>query len=303
MECSIGVNELKKLWDCVSEPDIGGFGELRYRFLTETEYEEYMLSVINALVGGFNSPIAGNHRRHDWQSGWEENLKELKETKDIISLIPKYHGKHKYVRWRQRPILPLTPKFDVLILNAIVSWLAKDYLSFYKHIYEFGCGSCYHLQQLRYSTKAKTITGLDWADSSGNIIKEFNDIYGSDLRWRKFDFLNPDFDVDIPRNSAFFTVAALEQVGVHFREFLHFCMLKKPALCVHVEPIEELLDENNLMDKLSIHYFRKRHYLRGFLTDLREMERAGDIEILRAQRTYTGSYFIEGHSVVVWRPL
>ena len=80
-------------------------------------------------------------------------------------------------------------------------------------------------------------------------------------------------------------------------------MVKKPDYCIHVEPIEELLDENNLLDWLLIQYFNKRKYLKGFLNHLHVLEKNSNVEILKAQRSYIGSLFIDGYSIVVWKPL
>jgi len=79
-------------------------------------------------------------------------------------------------------------------------------------------------------------------------------------------------------------------------------LAQKPAMCIHVEPIAELLNENVLLDNLSCKYFRKRNYLHGFLCGLQELERRGQARIHRTQRTGIGSLFIEGYSVVVWSP-
>jgi hypothetical protein len=92
-------------------------------------------------------------------------------------------------------------------------------------------------------------------------------------------------------------------VGSNFEDFLQFVLKKKPAVCVHLEPIDEVLDQTHLIDRLSTLYFRKRNYLAGFLPRLKELQADGKIEMLKEQRTYTGSYFIEGHSLIVWRPL
>ena len=47
----------------------------------------------------------------------------------------------------------------------------------------------------------------------------------------------------------------------------------------------------------------KRRYLSGFLPYLENLEQQGRLEIIKKQRIYYGSFFIEGHSLVVWRPL
>jgi hypothetical protein len=96
-------------------------------------------------------------------------------------------------------------------------------------------------------------------------------------------------------------VAALEQIGENFKDFVNFLLEKKPEICIHFEPIDELLDENKLIDSLSIKYFRKRNYLNGFLPYLEQLEKENKIEILNKQRIFSGSYFIEGHSLIVWK--
>ena len=80
-------------------------------------------------------------------------------------------------------------------------------------------------------------------------------------------------------------------------------MKNSPSLVIHVEPIGELLDQNNLMDYLSLEYFKKRNYLSGYLTRLRELESRQEIEIIMAQRSYMGSFFIDGYSIIIWRPV
>jgi hypothetical protein len=70
-----------------------------------------------------------------------------------------------------------------------------------------------------------------------------------------------------------------------------------------MEPIDELLDKDILVDNLSIKYFRKRNYLNGFLPYLESLEEKNKIKILKKQRIFSGSYFIEGHSLIVWKPL
>ena len=68
-----------------------------------------------------------------------------------------------------------------------------------------------------------------------------------------------------------------------------------------MEPIDELLNDDKLIDSLSIKYFRKRNYLDKFLPYLEELEKNNKIEIIVKQKTYSGSYFIEGHSLIVWK--
>ena len=75
-----------------------------------------------------------------------------------------------------------------------------------------------------------------------------------------------------------------------------------------------MLDERNLLDRLTLAYIKKRNYLSGFLPYLQEQEKkgrvvihavisdAGSTGISWAQRTHIGGLFTESNSVVVWSP-
>ena len=279
---------------------INGFN-LLYRKLTGTERVEYLLSVIDVLFN--NIVYSGNHRINDWEKGWSENLRAFKKSKSIEKLIPRYHGKYKIVRWKGDLVYPLVENFDYKIHICMVDAVLRHYLKDCSEIYEFGCGPAYHLLRLnKFNDKIK-LHGSDWTKSSQNIIKEVNKILGTKIDSFNFNFLSPDYDIPIWRNSGIYTVAALEQVGEKFKPFIDYLMEKKPAICIHMEPIDELLDPSKLIDKLSILYFRKRNYLSGFLPYLEKLQRKKKIEIIKKQRVYSGSYFIEGHSLIVWRPL
>ena len=70
-----------------------------------------------------------------------------------------------------------------------------------------------------------------------------------------------------------------------------------------MEPINELLNANNEIDRLSIEYSRKRNYLDGLLTYLQELEKVSKLKIVYANRSYIGSHYLDGYSIVVWEPI
>jgi hypothetical protein len=119
---------------------------------------------------------------------------------------------------------------------------------------------------------------------------------------KNFNYFKPDRQFKLNGNSAVYTVASLEQIGSNHDQFISYLLEQKPALVVNIEPIEELLQSNDRIDQLSVDYFKKRNYLKGYLTALRNLEAAGKVSIIDAQRTFIGSLFIEGYSVVVWAP-
>lgn len=276
---------------------------LRYADLTETERDAYLLTVVEALMDPALK-TAGEHRLSDWEQGWSENLRALKSGKSPADLVPRYHGKHSMVRWRRRIVRPLTDAFDYRVLCLLVDWAVESFLGDVAVLHEFGCGPAYHLLRAREFLPTARLVGLDWARASQRIIAEIKATgIDANIEGRPFDFFAPAPDFSFPANSGVLTVAALEQVGDRFEPFLQFLLAKKPAVCVHLEPIDELMDPLFLVDRLSVLYCRKRQYLHGFLTRLRRLRDEGRIKIFREQRTFTGSHFIEGHSLVVWSPV
>jgi hypothetical protein len=280
---------------------------LQYEEITPQERDNYIREVVDVLLktdSNKDTTPAGEHRLQEWEKGWDENLKALKNGKNVRDLVPRYHGKHKLVHWRQRMIRPLIPYFDYKIHCIVVDWVIQTFLHDVKTIFEFGCGPAYHLLRARTYNPAARMFGLDWTTASQEIIKQISAVgIEKNIEGRNFNFFAPDYSMEVPPKSGFLTVAALEQIGSRFEEFLQFVLKKKPSICVHLEPIDELLDQSNLIDHLSTLYFRKRDYLAGFLPKLRKLQDEGKIKILKEQRTYTGSFFIEGHSLIVWHPL
>ncbi len=247
----------------------------------------------------------GAHRIAKWEKGWGDNLAALKEGKGE-ALVPHYFKNDAIARWCGEFVRPSAPGFDYKSLEIILEWLYEKYMSSAPHVYEFGCGTGHHLLQLRDVNPGAKITGLDWAEASQGIIAEMvSQGKVANVSGRKFDFFNPDTSLNLEPGSIAYTVAALEQVGENHGKFIEY-LLSQPELSmvVHVEPVAELLNPDNLLDYLSIEYFRRRNYLWGFLTSLRKLEAEGRIKIHRAQRTNIGgTMFVEHYQVIVWSPV
>ncbi len=126
---------------------------------------------------------------------------------------------------------------------------------------------------------------------------------GLDIAGRHFDFFQPDRALTLPGDSGVLTMAALEQVGARHAPFLEYLLRANPRICVNMEPLAELYDTAKLADDLALRYHRKRGYLDGFLTALRELAAKRRIEILDVRRFFFGSLYHEAYSYVAWRPL
>lgn len=246
---------------------------------------------------------AGKHRQAQWEKGWSENLEAYVKHGEE-PLIPRYFGKYGVVRWKQQFLNPVSLNFEYNMLAVIQYWLFDKYLRLSNYIYEFGSGTGHNLLRVREVNPSAEIWGLDWARSSQEIIQKIRlEKADPNLNALNFDFFNPDTNFELNKKSAIFTVAALEQIGDNFQPFIDYLLKNKPEICIHIEPIAELLDENNLLDYLSIQYFKKRNYLNGYLSKLQQLEKKGKIKIHKAQRSFIGSLHIEGYSIMVWSSL
>lgn len=262
---------------------------MKYRILDKKEKERAIIRMIDILLDP-TIPYAGSHRKQQWENGWAENLKEL-------DITPRYFGKYNINRLRGKLIQTYEKNFELKKLYSILDVLAKQYLNNVKDIYEFGCGTGHNLLRVRsiVNTEA-TLHGLDWATSSQKILKTLS------IDAHNFDFFNPS-DLKLVKNSGVYTVAALEQTGTDYKKFVKYLLKNKPSVVIHIEPIPELLDPTNLLDYLSIKYMEKRKYLSGYLVYLKELEREGKIKIIEARRSGIGSLFIDGYSIIVWKPI
>lgn len=277
--------------------------DLEYDTLTTTEKDNVILDIINNL--NIELETAGKHKLEKWEKGWFENLELLKQNPDVTNLIPKYFGKHSIARWKGDFIKCKTQYFDYKLHIIMVDAVLNQYVGEnYTNLFEFGCGPAYHLLRFNKFNPNINLVGLDWATSSQDIIDEIQNLnICNNIKGYNFDYFNPNYDIEIPPNTAVFTCASLEQVGENYKDFIDFLLAKKPDLCINFEPMSEVLDESSLVDKLSILYFEKRKYLKNYLTYLKQLEKEKKIEIISIQRLYGGSYFIEGYPVVIWKPI
>jgi len=274
--------------------------DLQYRELTKSERDDVILNILNVLNDDIE--YVGKHRLEKWENGWYENLELLKKYKNVNSLVPKYFGKYDVARWKGDLVKSNVQFFEYKLHIILVDAFLHHYVgNKYENLFEFGCGPAYHLLRFGNFNKDINLIGLDWTVASQNIIKEINQLgINTKIKGHNFDYFNPNYNIDIPKKSAIFTCASLEQIHENYKEFVDYLISKKPEICIHFEPSAELLNENSLIDKLSILYFNKRKYLKNYLTYLKQLEKDNKIEILISQRIFGGSYFIEGYPVIIW---
>jgi hypothetical protein len=267
----------------------------------ETSERDYLISdIIKFLLDDFVIR-AGEHRAKDWDQGWSENYAEFSTTGILESLVPKYFGKYKYVRWQSEWIKPVSQDFEYNMARVLQYWLFEKFFKNSDYIYEFGCGTGHNLLRVKEINSHAELYGLDWATSSQDSIAEINEKLGTNISSKNFNFFDFDKSYQLQQNSGVYTFAALEQIGDKYHDFVNFLVNNQPGVCLHVEPMGEFLEEQNLCDFLSIKYFEKRNYLNGFMKHLEQLESNGKIEIIYKKKSFIGSLYINGYSIVAWR--
>src|SRR3989338_467229 len=226
--------------------------KLIYSPLEKEEEEQVIIKIIDTLLDPF-LVYSGPHRLKQWEKGWGQNLTELSEEKTTGAIFPHYHGKYEINRLNQNFIKGISPNYERNMLYVILDYVFDKYFRDAKNIYEFGCGTGHNLLKVREVNPSANLFGLDWAKSSQKIIKQMADTgLANNIKGYNFDFFKPNAKIKLADNSTIYTVAAIEQIGLNYKAFVSYLLKNKPDICLHVEPIAELLDENKLIDNLSI---------------------------------------------------
>ncbi|MFZ0053015.1 MAG: class I SAM-dependent methyltransferase [Desulfobaccales bacterium] len=303
----ITVNSLRRLLHCKAEewPDsladrLEAVNTL-YRRATKVDVEEYVLEILERM----NAPFFQRDREENlqaWETGWSENLEALKGHLSEENLRPRYFRPSKFFRYNKNVILPENPHLEYDLFSIVRYYLFNRHFCGFAAIYELGCGSCQNIYTLAKLFPETKIVGLDWAKASIEIIDLIAKEFDGSIHGFLFDMTAPPKNMRIEKNSLVFSIHALEQLGPNTEKLISFLLEQKPALVFHYEPILELYDKTNLYDYLAAMYSRTRNYLSGYLTALRNLARAGKIELIGEHRPYIGGVYHEA-SLVFWRPI
>lgn len=274
----------------------------RYRVTTGVERDELILQVLKKTQAA-DLPVAGEQRLEDWNRGWGENLKEFVESEfNTATLAPKYLKKNVPVRLFKEFVQPLEPDFTLKMTKLFHTWLAATYMADADSIYEFGCGTGFHLANLAATYPKKQLFGFDWAQPSVELLAIMRERVGLNILGRRFDFFAPDESVMFNENSVVYTFGALEQVGKRYDRYLDFILERRPRLCIDVAGFDDLYDTSVLSDYLAWQYHKKRNYLDSYVTHLKALEAVGRVKIVKIHRQEFGNLYDDPHSYIVWMP-
>jgi SAM-dependent methyltransferase len=277
--------------------------DLKYSYFKQEERDGIILEILKK-INSKTLPLAGKDGKNRWVKGWQENLDAFIENDfDINSLVPKFVRPLQPIRLFKEFVLPSDPEFEFKLYNIYRRWLFDTFLKKVDNIYEFGCGSGYNLPVLADMFPEKVLFGLDWAPASKKIVDLMAEKYGWNMRGRIFDFFEPDETLKIRKNSAILTIGGMEQTGRNFEQLLSFFINNMPEICVHVEPFQDWLDKNSLVDYTSIMHDKQRNYEEGYPNRIATLEKEGRVKIIRATRVEFGSMFHDGYNLLAWKPI
>ena len=264
------------------------------RTLVGLERDKVIIDLLRRIDGRqLSSTTAGKSR---WDTGWGENLDALRETGDLTALRPKYIRAGQPLRMNGEFVIAEDPDYEAHWYDAFRADFCR-HLEPYDAIYEFGCGSGHNLAYLAQRFPDKRIVGLDWSSPAVDIANTLRDKHQLNVAGRSFDFFAPDRNMLIPEGSAVLTVGALEQTGQNWVRFFEWLVDRKPAFCLHIEPLVHLYDPENLVDYTAI----KAHHARQFWTGI-DRAIGGFAKWHQMSRTGFGSLVLEGYSTLMWEP-
>jgi len=283
--------------------DLVAAADFRYRALEPDERDAVILEVLRRLEADDLTEV-GAHRHGLWSEVWREQFDRFVAGDcRIEGLDPAFVGARRTVRLDGDYVEAASGRCELDYYAVVRQWLFRRWLGGCPAALEFGSGSAFNLVALARLYPKMEICGLDWAEAAVGLAGLLGERHGLRVSGRRFDFFQPDPGLTPPAGWAALTFCALEQIGAGFGPFLEFLLERRPAICVHMEPVLEFYDPDRLVDALALRYHTRRKYLSGFLPRLRALEATGRLEILDARRLRFGSLFHEGFSVIVWRPI
>jgi hypothetical protein len=285
--------------ECIALIDKSDFN---YDLPTSGDRDQIILGVLKHLDSDAPTQV-GEQRSDLWERCWSENLQNFVSSEfELDKLVPKFIKPGQPIRLNQQYVMPRNASFELAFFQVCRAYFGLKYFADAKSLYEFGCGTGFNLVALGKLLPHLKLNGLDWSLSACEMVNLIGKHHDLHITGSRFDFFAPDNELSIAADSAVMTMVALEQTGQRNRAFIDFLLAKRPKICLHMEPLIELYDENMLVDHLAMRYHRKRGYLSGLLPYLNELASMGKIEILETRRMFFGSLYHEGYSFVVWRP-
>ncbi len=277
--------------------------DFSYEVVQGLEREQLILAILKRMDQD-RQVIAAPERQARWNAGWAENLQEFIDSgHDVKKLVPKFIRPNQVIRLGQDYVHPSNPNFELDFLQVYRQWVFCNYLSASDTIYEFGAGTGFNLLSASELFPDKDLQGFDFVPSSVQLINLIGQVKNKRMTAALFDMMQPDGQLHLEANSTVFTFGALEQLAGQIGPFFEFLLKQPIRFCFHIEPVIDLYDQDLLFDYLAYKFHQQRGYTANLLGTIKSLEKAGRLEIVNIKRPRFASQFMEGYSLIAWRPL
>jgi hypothetical protein len=270
------------------------------------ERDDILKSVIEKIDA--DTQIVGSPERVNvWEEGWLESLTSYRQKRDVPriedTLIPKFIRPNQAIRLNGDYAIPLVENFESRMVVAIREIVFKHYFAEVSEFHEFGAGTGHNLLAFCRRFPGIQAYGSDFVGSSVQLIREISTDFRLKLFASLFDMVRPDESYTIGVNAGVFTFGSIEQLAGSFHRFIEFLIARKPAICVHIEPVIELYDPTKLYDWLAVKFQSKRGYTSGLFPFLEQLDLERRIQLIQVKRIGFGSLMMEGYNLIAWRPI
>lgn len=282
----------------------GALTTTEWRRLTPQERDAAILGAIKENERD-DLASAGPEGIARWEKGWAEVAARVgRDGASEDTLRPQYF-RYEFMRLLGDFARPEARDLEYRIHKALSELVFRTHLAGLDSVVEFACGTGINLMRIGKIFPTYKLTGCDWAKPSQDILARIATQHGINLGGKLVNLWTGEGAEPAALThgrTGILTVHGLEQIGTGWGPFFKIVEAMKPAIVVHIEPIVELYDPNNLLDALAIRYHKKRKYLDGFLTEIHTREQSGRAEIVATKRFGFGSSFQEAYTLVAWRP-
>lgn len=279
---------------------------LNYRVIEGDQRDAIMLGILERIDQPDLRVVGGNDNTV-WERGWGEILEQVRSKGFSPEILhPQYMFHHNIMRFCGQYIDAGNTQF-ICDYDHLLRYLTlARHMKGAKKVVELGCGTGTSQLMLADILPANVeLVASDWAKPSQEIIRAIAAYAKRDIRPVCFNMLTLEGwdELTIDKSTTVLTVHALEQLGGNHVALLDKLLAAKPERCVHMEPISEVYDKDILFDALAIRYHKRRNYLDGYLTRLRELAAQKKVEITSEYRLAFGDRYHEAFSIVEWKPL
>ena len=277
------------------------FEILEYEVINGKQRDDVIKSVLDKInLKGLR--VSGENNNDVWEKGWGEILDSIANNFHPDKLMPQYFDHHNIMRFDGEYIKAISENFVYKYDQIIRKIILHQYVDTEKLI-ELGCGTgSGTMLAANLLDKDIQLTASDWAKKSQLIVDKISEYTKRPINSVQFNMLDLKGwdELNVDENSSIISFHALEQLGDNYKPLLNKLRDQK-IKCIHLEPIYEYYDKENLHDELVKIYHKKRNYLGLYLTDIRKMQDEGKAEIIKEQRISFGDRYHEAYSLLIWK--